>query len=128
MKNKLHSPLYIVLFHLLLLTFSGCAIKHAKIKKAVLHVPEKVEVPWGLTFSPNPVKENITLSFTYQSDEKGTIRIYDALGQEIKKKEIEVKLGSNSIVVPLHDLDKGVYILEAYAGSKQLGVKRITKE
>ena len=103
-------------------------MKRAEVKKAILHTSEKTETPWNLSFSPNPVKENITVSFNYQSTERGSIKIYDALGQQIQKKEIEVTPGSNSILVPVDDLPKGIYIIEAYAGSRQLGIKRITKE
>ena len=128
MKKKLLAFLPIALMPLLMLLMNGCAVKHAEIKKAILHTSGKAETPWNLSFSPNPVKENITVSFNYQSTERGSIKIYDALGQQIQKKEMEVTPGSNSILVPVDDLPKGIYIIEAYAGSRQLGIKRITKE
>ncbi len=128
MKKKLLSFLPVTLLPLLMLLLNGCAVKHAEVKKTMLRASDKAETPWNLSFSPNPIKENVTVSFNYQSTEKGSIKIYDELGQQIQKKEIEVTPGSNSILVLVDDLPNGIYIIEAYAGSRQLGIKRITKE
>src|SRR5688572_22154379 len=98
MKKQFLIFLPVALLPLLMLLLNGCAVKHAEVKKANLHTTDKPETPWNLSFSPNPVKENITVSFNYQSTERGSIKIYDAFGQQIQKKEIEVTTGSNSIL------------------------------
>ena len=128
MKKEILTFLPVALLLLLLLLLNGCAVKHAEVRKAILYIPDPAETPWDLTFSPNPINENITLSFNYQLSERGSIKIYDVSGEQIQKKEIEVTNGSNSILVPVDDLPDGIYIIEAYAGSRQLGIKRITKE
>jgi hypothetical protein len=96
--------------------------------KAEIKPAPKIEPPVGVSFSPNPVKETVMLSFHSSNAAKGLVKIFDLLGNEVHNSIMDVREGMNSIGVSMEKLKSGIYVIEAYSGSKKLGIKRITKE
>ena len=63
----------------------------------------------NLQLFPNPSEENINLSFNSLKNEKATICIFNGLGQNVKKIEIDTKIGVNSLNVDISSYTNGVY-------------------
>lgn len=117
-------------FLLLLILISSCAAKRNAVKaKIAAPEPPQIQEPvFSINFYPNPVKDMLTVSFNSSAITKGIIRVYDLLGLEVQRSNMDIKEGANSVSVTMDKLAHGIYLVEAFAGSKQLGIKRITKE
>jgi plastocyanin len=77
---------------------------------------------------PNPVKNDLNISFNYLTEQAGNVRIYDLTGKAVYQMPIEIHAGSNQVVMPLAELSTGMYVAEVYAGKEKVGSRRISKD
>ena len=103
---------------------SGTILKYSG--SSSIEISESFQL--NLSTYPNPVKENVTLSVNSSSAEKGIIKIYDVLGNEVEKENIQLAEGKNNTTLSLSGLNSGIYLIEVYTGTKKLGMQKITKE
>ncbi|MGB1206090.1 MAG: glycosyl hydrolase family 18 protein [Chitinophagales bacterium] len=60
---------------------------------------------------PNPVQDNLYISFDLEEEKRVKVKIFDALGKEIKKIWPTAFLGYNELGVNVGELEKGFYWL-----------------
>lgn len=73
---------------------------------------------------PNPAQDNFSVNLTNTNNDKGTIEIYNELGQLAKR----VELGNESVIktnVSVSDLKPGVYMVKTTIGSRASSRKLI---
>lgn len=74
---------------------------------------------------PNPNKGDFILSYTAEKNQTAHIKLIDTMGRVIYTSKRKVKVGSNSIDMNLHNLSKGIYILELIAENRKQSAKLI---
>jgi|GEM_PF-1944873 len=79
------------------------------------NVPEKIELMQNY---PNPFNPNTTIIFTIPSSSNITLKVYDALGREVRTL-VDEKLskGSYNVVFNASDLTSGVYFYKLQVGN-----------
>ena len=60
---------------------------------------------------PNPVQNNLYISFDLEEEKSVKVKIFDALGKEIKKVWPTAFLGYNEFEINVSELEKGFYWL-----------------
>ena len=145
MKQLLH-----LLFVSMVLFGSGCKTRKAAVKSSmplrevelsntelkpevqpIVAVAKPLAKPLpvvGLNLYSKTVKETLTLTFSSANAAKGLVKIFDLLGNEVHNSYVEVKQGLNTLSVSMEKLKGGVYVVEAFADDKKVGIKRFTKE
>lgn len=79
-------------------------------------------------YYPNPVKDKLTVEFFLKSEGELLIKIYDILGNELIRKNLEVEnRGFNRITFDLCNLRSGIYIFKAIKGTEAVSI-RIKKQ
>lgn len=74
---------------------------------------------------PNPVKENLTITFSENMNNSVTISIYNTLGQIIYTSNRLI--ANKSITIPVNALSNGIYLVSVNHDGKQLITKKIIK-
>lgn len=65
----------------------------------------------GLTLSPNPARQRVTLSFTAATVSDCTIELTNLLGQPVQAKTVRASLGINQQLLDTGELPAGLYIV-----------------
>ena len=78
-----------------------------------------------VSLSPNPFKENFTLSFELEKAENVQIRIIDFQGKEMKAASLDLTEGSQSQRFNTKGYPSGIYYLQMIAGNQQITKKLI---
>lgn len=76
--------------------------------------------PTVLTYFPNPVEDNLTLSNTSAIE---TVAVYNLLGQTVKT----VSPNSNLVKLDLSELSAGTYLVQAFTAGKSQVIKIVKK-
>jgi hypothetical protein len=92
--------------------------------RPVAGIEEKSEFKSNITIMPNPSAGLFSLVFTFPTQQKVKIRIYNSLGQIISTDEIE-NVGSNYFDVDLRTVSDGVYFLEVSNSREKITKKLI---
>jgi len=71
-------------------------------------INEVAEKGIEMNIFPNPTSENVTVTFGNVSNDKCTFELFDIIGNKVFSKEIVAN--QNSIIIPLDNVAKGVYI------------------
>ena len=98
------------------------------VASGTLSIKQLTSLSLNLSLFPNPVKENVTLNVNSFSAEKGIIKIYDVLGNEVEKENIQLAEGKNKATLSLSELNSGIYLIELYTETKRSGMQKIIKE
>ena len=69
------------------------------------------EASGGIRLYPNPAQSKVVLEFTHDAEEMMDLRIYDALGHEVKVEQIAAMIGFNRIEFNVSELPSGAYQL-----------------
>ncbi len=78
--------------------------------------------------SPNPMSNTANLIFNSVVKQKGSLILYNHLGQVVQERAIEIKNGQNSIAVNRDNLASGVYFVSVKSDDiKNVNVKLIIK-
>jgi hypothetical protein len=80
----------------------------------------------SFTMFPNPAKDNFSVNLSNTTNDKGTIEIYNELGQIAKR----VELGNESVIktnVSVADLKPGLYMVKTSIGSRSSSRKLIVQ-
>nr|MBP6313937.1 T9SS type A sorting domain-containing protein [Chitinophagaceae bacterium] len=75
--------------------------------------------PYSVELYPNPVTDNLHVNYFAKASAVGTIQIIDMQGRLIQSSQISTVEGSNTILVDVHTLQKGMYIIKLDTGEKQ---------
>lgn len=81
-----------------------------------------------ITLYPNPVKNQLHLSFDAGGSNNGFLRIRDMLGKVINETSIDISPGGNQIDVQVDYLRNGIYFLEMNIREEKKIVKRFIKK
>ncbi len=65
-----------------------------------------------ITVYPNPISEELNISFNYDLKSNQTLYISDIFGNIVFEKDLELKPGTNNFKIELPTLSKGVYFLK----------------
>ena len=95
---------------------------------SIVAVTFETEVSPVLSFSPNPVHDNMTID--YDTPKKGeiTIEIFDIVGHRmLQEANLPVEEGKNNILLNVKNYPSGMYLLRIKQGS-QASAKRFVKK
>jgi hypothetical protein len=73
-----------------------------------------------LTLFPNPVVDQMQLSFQAETEGMGTMTVYDLLGRTVLAQEMAWAAGAVQLPLSLQGLDNGLYLVEVRAGERTL--------
>lgn len=77
-------------------------------------------VQQGLSVWPNPYKDGVHITASFESGGKATLRLYDHLGRLVKQQEQTVPSGENTLYMSIPDkAAKGLYVLELTKGEEK---------
>lgn len=76
---------------------------------------------------PNPAKEQTALRITSEKPGKGTMSVYDLLGNQINRTEVFIKQGTNNIPVQIENINPGIYFVELQYNNQAAIVRRFVK-
>jgi len=65
----------------------------------------------GITVFPNPSSDFINVEFNHNSEEAATIQIHNMVGEMVYKTNFTMIRGANQIVVPVSELNAGIYFM-----------------
>jgi hypothetical protein len=77
----------------------------------------------SLQIYPNPAADYTTVEFSNAGKEKTTLKITDLHGKTVWKQQS--KWNQNEVIVPLKDLQNGVYIISVMNGNKTIASKNL---
>jgi endo-1,4-beta-xylanase len=77
----------------------------------------------GLIFFPNPVVDELTVRYETTDVEKVQIRIIDLQGRTMFQQTQSSANGMNDVVIPVSQLDKGLYLCRVFTGDKVESIK-----
>jgi aminopeptidase N len=100
--------------------------KNNTARATVIIATQEIDNQWITQLTPNPAKDNLTLSFKGEKAEKIMLEIVNELGQIVLKNNIEAQFGDNSTTLNIHDLPTGFYVLKLSTASK-IGVQKFVK-
>jgi hypothetical protein len=73
---------------------------------------------------PNPAQNQTTVNYTLTGSVAGHIRVFNMLGATVNL--IPVTPGKGSVVIPVSDLENGIYFYSLIAGNKIIATRKIT--
>lgn len=76
---------------------------------------------------PNPVSNELVIDLQFKSEGKATIKVYDAIGQEIYQQNHGVLQGMNVITVDAIDWVSGAYLIQVIGPNKFNELRRVIK-
>lgn len=76
-----------------------------------------------IQITPNPSKGDFILTYYSLKNQTVHIKLVDTMGRVMYHADKKVKLGSNSMEMNLHNLSKGIYILELVAENRKQSAK-----
>ncbi|MFT3682364.1 MAG: T9SS type A sorting domain-containing protein [Ferruginibacter sp.] len=83
----------------------------------------------SIRIAPNPVKENMQVSFTSQGKGEACIQLLDLSGRILKTKTYNVNAGSNKIAYTgMSFLARGTFIVRVSMGTAVIGQQKIIKQ
>ncbi len=80
-----------------------------------------------ITISPNPAAENLSVSIAKNNDVKATVTIHSISGQQVYIKSQQIS-GVQTIVIPINQLSRGVYLVTVYLNNKKEIVSKIIRD
>ncbi len=80
-----------------------------------------------LRISPNPVCNDCKISYFSLQSQSGSIKVKNLLGAVLFEEGFNLENGSNSKLISMNDLPKGIYIVEIWSENKKLESKKIVK-
>jgi Secretion system C-terminal sorting domain/Peptidase family M1 domain len=75
---------------------------------------------------PNPVKDELSVSFKNDNSESVNIEIINTVGQSVFREKRDTNAGENTLVLPLLHIESGLYFLKI-SSDKGLAVKKFMK-
>ena len=90
---------------------------------------EESEIDEKLNVNPNPVIDNLNISFyTVSNLTNPAVELFDAMGRLVSSKKLNnVVIGANQIKMPSSDLDAGWYLLVLKSQEKTIANKFLKK-
>ena len=90
---------------------------------------EESEIDEKLNVNPNPVIDNLNISFyTVSNLTNPAVELFDAMGRLVSSKKLNnVVIGANQIMMPSSDLDAGWYLLVLKSQEKTIANKFLKK-
>jgi hypothetical protein len=90
---------------------------------------EESEIEEKLKVNPNPVIDNLNISFyTVSNLTNPAVELFDAMGRLVSSKKLNnVVIGANQIEMPYSDLDAGWYLLVLKSQEKTITNKFLKK-
>lgn len=76
---------------------------------------------------PNPVERELTISLSMLNNSSATIAVYDLIGSQILTKNIDLKVGKNTIPLNVSQLGQGTYLLELRSDDWKLNAGQFIK-
>jgi plastocyanin len=76
---------------------------------------------------PNPAKEQTAIMLSAGKSGKGTLSVYDLLGNRINRNDVFIKQGSNNLQVPIAEIQPGIYFVELKIENQSAIVRRFVK-
>jgi plastocyanin len=76
---------------------------------------------------PNPAKDRAVLVFSAAENSVGHLAVYDLLGNQISTSEVIVNYGTNSIDLPVNQINPGIYFVELKYADQSAIVRRFVK-
>jgi len=77
---------------------------------------------------PNPVSDQLNISFSSENNEDMQINIYNVLGQELYSQTENINLGTNIVTINLETLENGIYFVKTKMGNKIQNFKIIVNK
>ena len=78
-----------------------------------------------IKISPNPVNDNLMLSYKLKYSEQGIVYIYDLLGELVFSQQIYIS--GTQLLIHTENFQKGMYVLSVYDNGKRMN-KKFVKE
>ena len=80
----------------------------------------------AMVIAPNPVSGNLRIQLNSVTEETGSIVIRDQYGKSRERFKVRLTRGENQFVVPLQDLDDGVFIIQ-YVNKNRFEAQKFMK-
>ena len=80
-----------------------------------------------IKMSPNPVVNQLQISFKTADTDNTTINIINSLGQVVKTVDAG-KVNSGNLSIPVTNLSSGVYTVQLLKGGKNIATQKLVKE
>ena len=77
----------------------------------------------NLRIYPNPIIDNMTITFSVSGLLQARINIFDIFGKSVHSEMVQANDGTNSYLCNISQLEKGVYLIVISNGSKRSTVK-----
>jgi hypothetical protein len=93
--------------------------------------PEETEIPQAineLKLYPNPVRDNVSISFNSPVDQSATLRVFDLMGKTLFIVPVELNMGDNKFSYDLSNVPQGIYFAELQNGSEKIITKFIVEK
>lgn len=88
-------------------------------------IDDHVGIFGELLLSPNPASESVRVKFNPSSPFKGSVKLFDLLGNKQWENEATFDAGLNSAEISLADIPKGVYFVILSDSRNNRAVKRL---
>ena len=82
----------------------------------------------SISFYPNPVNDKLFINLKNFIADKGQIIIYDVLGREINRQQIQIYRGENEYALNVTDLRRGFYFVKVLSAERLDVVMKIIKQ
>ena len=80
-----------------------------------------------ITISPNPVTDKLSVRFATTNPVNATIIIHNISGQKVYTKSQQVA-GVQTVLIPMNQLNSGVYIVTVFLDDKKEAIKKLVKD
>jgi hypothetical protein len=82
----------------------------------------------SVTFFPNPVLENLNISFQSKTSQNIIISVLQADGKSLREKQVNINTGFNKISFETTGIQNGLYFVKIYQQSGSVIIKKIYKQ
>lgn len=81
----------------------------------------------NILIAPNPVIDNLSITFSRITATKYEILVYNASGQKIYRVSGQQAAGTGTVLVPMKSLSSGVYYVTVFIDNKKMATKEILR-
>ena len=83
-------------------------------------ITEEHDLDGELRLLPNPVNGNLLIEYELEPTVRVELDIYDVLGHRLKQMRVSNLAGSRQLILPVHDLNSGIYLAVLRADGQTL--------
>lgn len=92
----------------------------------IIAITKQLDPDFSIT--PNPTRDNVMLSFTSEFTGNYDVLVYDLMGREVLRNEIQLERGFNQFEAATNQLNTGMYLLQVKTGTAIIYTQKFIKE